>query len=115
MPNLPHDVSDLHLAPLLLALDTRLEELGQCNREELSRYVAAMSDQPDWTRDLRASALLLAVECYIDRHGWELSWHSRGIAVSHGRSQVVLGVPASFAEYLLGQRIPEQHSAASAS
>jgi hypothetical protein len=103
MSALPHDVADLHLPPLLLTLDTRLEEMGHFDSEELSRYVATVSDQPDWTRELRAKALLTAVERFTDCHGWTLSWHPRGIQVHRRGHQVVLGVPANFAMYLLGQ------------
>jgi hypothetical protein len=98
----PHDVSDLYLAPLLLALDARLEELGQLDSEDLSRQVALVSDQPDWTRELRESGLLRAVQHFIDCHHWELSWDPRGLRVAHASRHLVLGLPANLVEYLAG-------------
>lgn len=106
MPTLPHDVTDLRLAPLLLALDERLEEMGRLTSDELRRHVAVISDQPDWTRELRAAALLVAVERFIDCHGWTLAWHLRGLQVSHDDHRLVLGIPANFAEYLVGGADP---------
>ena len=105
MPTLPHDVTDLRLAPLLLALDERLEEMGDFTSDQLRRHVAVISDQPDWTRELRAAALLIAVERFIDCHGWTLTWHLRGLQVSHDGHSVVLGIPASFGEYLVGETL----------
>ncbi len=106
MPTLPHDVTDLHLAPLVLALDERLEELGQLTCVELRRQVAIVSDKPDWTRELREAGLLLAVSRFIDCHGWALAWHPRGLDVSHDGHRVVLGVPAAFGDYLRGASVP---------
>ena len=98
----PRDVADLYLAPVLLALDARLDELGALDAELLAERVALESDRPAWSRDLREAGLLLTVEHMIDLHGWTLSWHPRGVRVSHERSQFVLGVPPVFAAYLEG-------------
>jgi hypothetical protein len=102
MPVLPHDTADLYLAPLLLVLDQRLEELSRLELDELHTHVGLVSDQPDWTREIRELALLQAIRHTIDCHDWELSWHPRGLLVSHGKHRVVLGVPNTFSEYLDG-------------
>jgi hypothetical protein len=102
MATLPHDITDLHLAPLLLSLDRRLEEMGSLTSAELRSQVAVISDQPDWTRELRSAALLVAVGRFLDGHGWTLAHHPRGLQVSHDERCVVLGVPANFEEYLTG-------------
>lgn len=102
MPVLPRDAADLYLAPLLLVLDERLEELSRMEFAELALHVSIVSDQPDWNREIRETALLQAIAHTIDRHDWTLSWHLRGLRVSHGKHQVVLGTPANFTEYLEG-------------
>ncbi len=102
MPVLPHDATDLYLAPLLLVLNERLDELSRLDLGELHAHVGLVSDQPDWTREIRETGLLGAIRHTIDCHEWELSWHSRGLSVSHGKHRVVLGVPPTFAEYLDG-------------
>ena len=40
MANTPHDLSDLYLAPVLLAVDARLEELGKLDLGQLAYEVA---------------------------------------------------------------------------
>jgi hypothetical protein len=102
MPVLPHDAADLYLAPLLLVLNERLEELNGLALDDLRVHVGLVSDQPDWSRDMRETGLLHAISHTIDCHDWTLSWHQRGLRVSHGKHQVVLGVPATFAGYLDG-------------
>lgn len=102
MATVPHDVHDLYLAPVLLALDARVDELGELDLEQLGREVALASDIADWTYDLRAAALLSAIGHLIDTHGWDLAWTARGLRVSHGDFHVVLGVPPIFTEYLSG-------------
>jgi hypothetical protein len=99
---LPHDVSDLHLAPLLLALDARLSELGLLDRDELMQRVAIESDRPDRTATMRRAGLLESVRHFIDLRGWELAWDPRGLRVGHGRHHVVLGAPPVFQEYVDG-------------
>jgi hypothetical protein len=36
MANMPHDATDLYLAPVLLALDARIEEFSRLNADELT-------------------------------------------------------------------------------
>jgi hypothetical protein len=100
MTRQPHDLTDLHLAPVLLALDARLSELGALDVAELAHRVAIESDRPDRTRDLRAEGLLMTVRYLLDCHHWDLSWDKRGLRVAHGLNSVVLGVPAVFAQFL---------------
>jgi len=99
---MPHDVADLFLAPLVLVLDSRIEELGSLDLEQLGTRVALVSGKPDWSRDLRESGLLEAVRHLIDWHEWELSWDPRGLRLAHADHKVVLGVPPVFAEFLTG-------------
>jgi hypothetical protein len=98
----PHDVTDLHLAPVLLALDARLSEMGLLDDEELVLRVAMESDRPDRTVEMRQAALLGSVGHFINLHGWELAWDRRGLSVKHRMHRVVLGVPATFQDYIDG-------------
>jgi hypothetical protein len=102
MTRVPHDINDLHLAPVLLALDDRLNELGMLDTTELLKRVALDSDRPDWTRELRESSLLTTIERFIECHAWKLSWAPRGLRVTHDAHSVVLGCPSVFEAYLAG-------------
>jgi len=102
MPARPHDVTDLYLSPVVLAVDARIEELGHLTKDQLGYEVALESDTPDFTRAMREDALIRAVTHLIDRHGWEFCWDPRGLRLSHDAHTLVLGIPAVFAEYLDG-------------
>ena len=98
----PHDLSDLYLAPVTLAVDARIEELGRLDKAGLAYEVALESDEPDFTRDMREEALIRTVTHLIDRHGWEFRWDSRGLRLTHDAHTFVVGIPAVFLEYLEG-------------
>jgi hypothetical protein len=102
MPNVPHDISDLHFAPVVLALDARIEELSHLDLEQLALRVAIESDGVDWTRDQRISGLLDTVRHFIECHDWTLSWDPRGVRIGHGKNSIVLGAPAVFFDYVRG-------------
>jgi hypothetical protein len=102
MATRPHDVADLYLSPVVLAVDARIEELGHLSKDQLDYEVALESDSPDFTRRMREEGLIRTVTHVIDGHGWELSWDPRGLRLSHGAHTLVLGIPAVFIEYLEG-------------
>lgn len=102
MVDRPHDVSDLYLAPVLLAVDTRIGELGKLDKDQLAYEVALESDEPDITRAMREDALIRTITHLIDTHHWEFSWDPRGLRLTHDAHTFVLGVPAVFREYLAG-------------
>jgi hypothetical protein len=105
VPNLPHDITDLHLAPVVLAIDARITALGALDFETLVLRVALESNCPDWSRDDRERGLLESARHFIDCRGWVLSWDPRGIRLSHDEHSVVLGVPPTFDDYLSGARV----------
>jgi hypothetical protein len=96
----PHDVTDLYLAPMVLAVDGRIEELGHLDKDGLAYEVALESDARDYTRSIRGAALIRTVTHPIETHGWKLSWDPRGLRLTHDAHTLVLGVPAVFLEYL---------------
>lgn len=102
MSRLPHDASDLFLAPVALALDRRINELGQLGPKALSDEIALESDLADWTRELREEALLRTIGHLIDNHEWLLSWDVRGLRLRHQDRYLVLGIPDSFRAFLAG-------------
>lgn len=102
MRNLPHDVSDLYLAPVVLAIDAKLDDLATLEAHTLAQRVAIESNLPDWSRENRERALLESILHFIDSRGWTVSWDPRGLRLSHAEHSVVLGVPANMAQYLAG-------------
>jgi hypothetical protein len=102
MADRPHDIPDLYLAPVALAVDARIEELGHLDKDGLAYEVALETDSPDFTRRIREDALIRTVTHLMDRHDWEFSWDPRGLRLTHEAHTFVLGVPAVFLEYLEG-------------
>jgi hypothetical protein len=100
MADRPHDVTDLYLAPVLLAIDARIEDLGKLDKDGLAYEVALDSDSPDATRQMRQEALITTITYLIDTHHWEFSWDPRGLRITHDEHTLVLGVPAVFLDYL---------------
>ena len=96
----PHDVTDLYLAPVALAVDARIQELAHMDRDRLAYEVALESDSPDFTRPIREAALIRTVTHLIDCHDWEFSWDPRGLRLTHDAHTLVLGLPAVFLQYL---------------
>jgi len=102
MASRPHDITDLYLAPVALAVDARIEELGHLDREALAYEVALESDTPDFTQAMREEALIRAITHLVDGHDWAFSWDPRGLRLTHDAHTFVLGIPAVFAQYLEG-------------
>ena len=102
----PHDITDLHLAPVLLALDARLDELGRLDPEALSYRIALESNLSDRDEASRIKGVLESVGHLVNRHGWELTWHPRGVRVAHGSHSLVLGVPDGVSDYVAGPTAP---------
>ena len=100
MADRPHDVSDLYLAPVLLAVDARIEELGKLDKDGLAYEVALESNSLDITRQMREEALIRAIGHLTETHHWELSWDPRGLRMTHDAHTFVLGIPAVFHDYL---------------
>jgi hypothetical protein len=100
--NLPRDVADLYLAPVVLAIDERIEELATLDANELRQRVGVEVDGRDWSREQRALGLLQTVCHFIDCRGWTLSWDERGIRLTSNEHTCVLGIPATFIGYVAG-------------
>jgi hypothetical protein len=107
MLNLPHDVTDLYLAPVVLALDARVQELARLDLAELTTEVAVVANTAGWTEHMREAGLLATVRNGVECHDWTLSWDPRGLRVGHASHELVLGVPATFRAYLAGAERPD--------
>jgi len=100
MADRPHDVTDLYLAPVLLAVDARIGELGGLDKDALAYEVALEANALDITRHMREEALIRTITHLIDTHHWEFSWDPRGLRMTHDAHTFVLGIPAVFLDYL---------------
>lgn len=96
----PRGIADLHLAPVAIAYERRIQELAKLNVHKLADRVEIESNRIGLTPKQRQEDLLDAVGRCIDRHGWQTSWDIRGIRLTHGPYSVVLGVPATFNAYV---------------
>jgi hypothetical protein len=100
MATRPRDITDLYLAPVVLAVDARIEELGRLDKKGLTYEVALESDSPDFTRQMREEGLIRTVTHMVDTHEWEFAWDTRGLRLTHDTHTFVLGIPAVFREYM---------------
>jgi hypothetical protein len=100
MSDRPHDVTDLYLAPVLLAVDARIEELGELEKGRLAYEVELESDLPGLTRQLREEALIRTITHLTDTHHWTFSWDPRGLRMTHDAHTFVLGVSPVLIDYL---------------
>ena len=100
MATRPHDATDLYLAPVMLAVDAKIEELGKLDKSQLAYEVALETNSLDITRSMREEALIRTITHLIEPHHWEFSWDSRGLRMTHDAHTFVLGVPAVLLEYL---------------
>jgi hypothetical protein len=100
MADRPHDVTDLYLAPVLLAVDAKIEELGKLDKDGLAYEVALESNSLDSTRQMREEALITTITHLTETHHWEFSWDPRGLRLTHDAHTFVLGIPAVFNDYL---------------
>jgi hypothetical protein len=96
-------MTDLRLAPVALAVDAAIEELGQLPLEKLAWKVESYRDVTDITADDRMHWLLAQIESRVEMGHWELSFDDRGIRMTHKEHTLVLGAPATFRAYVEGR------------
>ena len=92
MARAPHDLADLRLAPLALALDEQIEAYSELDGPELLRRVSLETNREPRTAEERQACLIESLTRFIELHGWEVSWDSRGLEIRHGGHHLVLGV-----------------------
>lgn len=100
MPTFPHDITDLALAPVVLAVDTQLESFSAMAQDEIAFRIALETNREPQDPGQRRDAVLATVVRFIDLHGWQFGWCERGLRLSNGLHTVTLGLPASLCAYL---------------
>jgi hypothetical protein len=93
-------MTDLYMAPVVLEVDARLEQLSTLASEELAYRVALESDIEPRDAAERSRALIETVRRGLELHGWTLERRDRGLAVGHAGHVVVLGLPDNVRAYL---------------
>ena len=96
----PHDITDLYLAPVALGIDDEIQRLDQLSEEKLLLHVVLVTDREPRTLAERRSYFIDAVTRYHDLHGWVVSWDPRGLRVSHDEHTLVLGLPPNVSAFL---------------
>ncbi len=95
----PHNVGDLYLAPVALAVDDNLAVLSALTADELVHRVALETNRDPVDAAGRRDALLQAVTQLVTTHDWAASWDDRGLRLTHGDHTLVLGLGPSLREY----------------
>jgi len=105
MPELPHDIDDIRLAPVALHVEDRLSELSRLSPEEMRLRVALDTNSGGSDREHRSAAMLATIARDLPLGAWEIDWHERGLLLQHGVHQLVLGVPRSVTSYVEGKTV----------
>ena len=95
---IPHDIVDLQLAPVALALDQELEILGKLDGEALVQQLLVATNRrlEDASNQSEREALVITVVTQaVDMHGWEVACDPRGLRLTHHGHCLVLGIPDS--------------------
>jgi len=100
VPEIPHDPTDLLLAPLAIELDKRLEAFGALNSKDLILRIVAATDREPSTTEQRQESLHDLLTRDMDMHGWTLAWSDRGLRLSHSEHQLVLGLSSVLRDFL---------------
>lgn len=100
MTGRPHDLTDLYLAPVVLGIDARLEDLSTLSADDLVFRVALESDVEARDSAERRSALIETVQRGLELHGWTLAINDRGLVISHADHAVSLGLPPNLREFV---------------
>lgn len=100
MPQIPHDLTDLRLAPVALEVDARLESFAAMDRDSLHERVVMESNTQPSDRRRRADAVVRSAVYLVDLGGWVATWDPRGLRLSHEHHTLVLGVPRNVVDYV---------------
>ncbi len=100
MQQIPHDVTDLMLAPVALQIDERLDRLGALEEDELVFLIALETDREPRDFEQRRALLLESLERDVDTRGWALDWDPRGLRLEHDGRGLVLGLPPKVRDFV---------------
>lgn len=99
-PGLPHDPTDLLLAPVALAIDTRLRELAGLDHTALTERITVETNMSVHSRDDAQRAVIETVTYLIDTHDWDVTWDERGILLTHNAHRIALGLPPNVRDFV---------------
>jgi hypothetical protein len=100
MARAPHDLADLRLAPVALALDEQIEAYSAIDSAELLQRLSLETNREPRSADERRTCLIESLTRFIDLHGWKVSWDPRGLELRHGDHHLVLGVSEDLRAFL---------------
>ena len=100
MAAIPHDITDLRLAPIALAVDAVIEELGRLPVGKLAWRPESHRDVSEITRADRECWLVAQIESRVEVGSWQLSVDDRGLRLTHKEHTLVLGIPAPVRSYV---------------
>lgn len=100
MAVLPHDITDLRLAPVTLAVDAAIEDLGRLSVDDLANRIERYRNISDITRENRMHWIIQEIEARAETFEWTLSFDDRGIRLTHKEHSFVLGTPATINAYI---------------
>ena len=98
----PHDMVDLHLVPVALAIDQRLSELATLTPDQLFLQVSLATDREPVGVEDRRQGLLATAPHVIDLKGWVPSWDAtrRGLRLGHAEHSLTLGISDNLRDFL---------------
>jgi hypothetical protein len=97
---IPHDATDLQLAPVALEVDRWLGDLADLSIDEIDLKLVLNTNRQTYDAADRREVLVGAIIHDVETRGWELSLHERGLRLTHEDRVLVLGLPPSVTEYL---------------
>lgn len=96
----PRDIADLYLAPVVLKIDAELEALRGKTQDDVLTFIALTTNKEPFSLSERRAFFIEAVTRFHDMHGWVATCDPRGLRLTHGEHQLVLGLPAVVRSYL---------------
>lgn len=96
----PHNFEDIMLAPVVLAVDSRIEEFAALSRDELDYRIALDANVDTSVPEQRTQGFLHALTTLIEMHGWDVSLCHRGVRLANGEHSLVLGLPEAMRAYV---------------
>lgn len=100
MTVVPHDITDLRLAPVALAVDARLESFLDLDRDAIHGRVSIETNSEASSKSERARNVVESVTYLLDLGGWHANLDVRGLALTHGQHRLVLGIPQNLIDYI---------------
>ena len=96
----PQHVGDLMLAPVAIAVDARLEELGESADEELDYQIVLDVNADTSIPEQRGPGVVTTVTALTELYGWVVDLVNRGVRLLNGEHTFTLGMPEHVGRFL---------------